>query len=118
MHEMSYVIRFVNLALQKAEENRASGVRSLTVAVGEMTDIVPEYLYKYYPDAVKGTIMEGSELKVEMVPVKIKCGGCGEVYHPDKSNSYACPCCGSSKGRICQGRGMEVRELEIVTEDS
>ena len=33
MHEMSYVIRFVNLALQKAGENRASGVRSLTVAV-------------------------------------------------------------------------------------
>ena len=47
MHEMSYVVRFVNLALQKAQENRAVRVRSLTVSVGEMTDIVPEYLHKY-----------------------------------------------------------------------
>ena len=114
MHEMSYVIRFVNLALQKALENGACGVRSLTVSVGEMTDIVPEYLHKYYPEAVKGTIMEGSQLKVETVPVKIRCIGCGEIYHPDRSNSYACPACGSREGRICAGRGMELKELEII----
>jgi len=117
MHEMSYVVRFVNLALNKARENGACGVRSLTVSVGEMTDIVPEYLYKYYPDAVKGTIMEGSALKVEVIPVKIRCAGCGEYYHPERANSYACPVCGSSEGRICEGRGMELKALEIVAPD-
>lgn len=115
MHEMSYVVRFVNLALERARENGAGGVRSLTVAVGEMTDIVPEYLYRYYPDAVKGTIMEGSTLKVEVVPVKIKCAGCGNSYHPDKTNSYACPFCGQTSGTICQGRGMSLKELEIIS---
>ena len=87
MHEMSYVVRFVSLALDRAKESGASEVRSLTVSVGEMTDIVPEYLYRYYPEAVKGTIMEGSELKVEVVPVKIRCAGCGETYHPDRANA-------------------------------
>lgn len=42
MHEMSYVVRFVSLALDRAKESGASEVRSLTVSVGEMTDIVPE----------------------------------------------------------------------------
>ena len=82
MHEMSYVVRIVSLALRKAQENGAAEVKSLTVLVGEMTDIVPEYLHKYYPDAVKGTIMEGSVLKTETDPVKIRCGGCGRIYHP------------------------------------
>lgn len=113
MHEMSYVVRFVSLALDRAKESGASEVRSLTVSVGEMTDIVPEYLYRYYPEAVKGTIMEGSELKVEVVPVKIRCAGCGETYHPDRSNAYSCPFCGGSEGEICQGRGMSLKELEI-----
>ncbi len=113
MHEMSYVVRIVNLALRKAQENGAAEVKSLTVLVGEMTDIVPEYLHKYYPDAVKGTIMEGSVLKTETDPVKIRCGGCGRIYHPEKANSYACPVCGSTEGEICGGRGLSIRELEI-----
>ncbi len=113
MHEMSYVLRFVNLALQKAQEAGASRVVSLTVDVGAMTDIVPEYLYKYYPEAVAGTIMEGSQLKVEVIPVKIRCARCGAQYHPEKSNSYACPGCGSTAGEICQGRGMRLRELSL-----
>ncbi|MBQ9027837.1 MAG: hydrogenase maturation nickel metallochaperone HypA [Lachnospiraceae bacterium] len=117
MHEMSYVVRFVNLALQKAQENRAVRVRSLTVSVGEMTDIVPEYLHKYYPEAVSGTIMEGSALKVEVIPVRIRCAGCGEVYHPEKGNAYACPVCGDSAGEICGGRGMQLTALEMETED-
>lgn len=114
---MSYVVRFVNLALQKAQENRAVRVRSLTVSVGEMTDIVPEYLHKYYPEVVSGTIMEGSSLKVEVIPVRIRCAGCGEEYHPEKGNAYTCPACGSCAGEICGGRGMQLTELEMETED-
>lgn len=118
MHEMSYVIRFVNLALQRAKENGAARVRSLTVSVGEMTDIVPEYLHKYYPEAVSGTILEGSELKVEVIPVRIRCTGCGEEYHPEKGNSYACPVCGGFAGEICAGKGMRLEALEMETADA
>lgn len=114
---MSYVLRFVNLALKRAREAGASGICSLTVAVGEMTDIVPEYLYRYFPDAVRGTILEGAELKVEVVPVKIRCAACGEIYHPEKSNAYRCPACGGSEGEICQGRGMRLREICCVEEE-
>lgn len=113
MHEMSYVIRFVNLALRKAQEAGADRVCSVTVSVGEMTDIVPEYLHRYYPEVVKGTIMENSELKVEVVPVKIRCAACGSVYHPEKSNAYSCPECGGSAGEICQGRGMDLKEISL-----
>ena len=45
--------------------------------------------------------------------MKIRCAGCGETYHPDRSNAYSCPFCGGSKGEICQGRGMSLKELEI-----
>jgi len=116
MHEMSYVLRFVNLALRRAGECGAVRVHSLTVDVGEMTDIVPEYLHKYYPEAVRGTILEGAELRVKVVPVRIRCAGCGEEYHPDREHSYACPACGSSEGEILAGKGMTLSELTMETE--
>lgn len=117
MHEMSYVIRFVNLALQRAKESGAVRVNRLTVSVGEMTDIVPEYLHKYYPEAVRGTILEDTELNVQVVPVRIRCAGCKEEYHPEKGNSYACPVCGSFTGEICAGKGMRLETIEMETAD-
>lgn len=117
MHEMSYVLRFVNLALRKAGENGAARIHSVTVNVGEMTDIVPGYLQKYYPEAVKGTIMEGSVLRVKVVPVRIRCAGCGKEYHPDRDHSYACPACGRCEGEILAGKGMSISEIVMETGD-
>ena len=47
MHEMSYVVRLVNQALDIKKE-QAGKVTRLFVSVGEMTGVLPEYLYKYY----------------------------------------------------------------------
>ena len=113
MHEMSYVIRFVNLAEQTAREENAKRVISITVEVGETSGVLPEYLHKYYPDAVKGTLLEGSDLHVVSVPVEAVCGDCGTHYHPDRSNNYSCPACHSIRAKITDGRGVRLRTVEI-----
>lgn len=153
MHEMSYVIKIVNLALETVQNSeRAQGaetgnetkerildlsrrksngrsmriqnsdgrgcrVRKVVVEVGEMTDIVPSYLCKYYPEAVKGTVLEQSELDVQVVPVQIRCRKCETRYHPDKEHRYSCPRCGSSDGEILSGRGMRLREVVVMEEE-
>ncbi len=113
MHEMSYVVKFVNDAIDAAVAGDAKKVVSITVSVGEMTGVLPEYLYKYYPDAVRGTILEGSELIVDTVPVKTVCLKCGESYHPVKDNGYTCPHCGDSAGRVIAGRDVVLERVEV-----
>jgi hydrogenase nickel incorporation protein HypA/HybF len=113
MHEMSYVVRLVNEAITAAEENNANAVKQISVLVGEMTDVVPDYLKRYYPDCVKNTILEGSELVTEMDPVVIECGGCGKKYHPSKENNYGCPDCGSAAGKIIAGKYVVLKSVEI-----
>lgn len=115
MHEMSYVVRFVNLAIETAKKNDARAVHSITVQVGEMTDIEPYYLRHYYPTAVKDTILEGSVLHVERVPAKILCNECGREYHPSRDNYYLCPDCSSGNGRVLEGRSIELKNIEIET---
>ena len=124
MHEMSYVVRMVNLA-QKTVENELAKeaaatplpfrVKKIVVQVGEMTGVIPMYLHRYYPEAVKGTYLEESELETEDLPAMVHCLDCGTEYHPDIENNYSCPKCKSIQGKVIQGRDVLLKE--VVLED-
>ena len=113
MHEMSYVVRFAEKAIQAAEEKNASTVISISLSVGEMTGVLPEYLHRYYPKVTKGTILEGSALKTTMVPVTTECSGCKKTYNPTRENKYLCPYCGDGAGRVIAGREVVLENVEI-----
>lgn len=131
MHEMSYVVRMVNLAQKTVEqdmEKASSGaptqasaspvpprVSKIVVQVGEMTGVIPMYLHRYYPEAVKGTLLEGSELETEDLPAMVKCLDCETEYHPCVENNYSCPECQSINGKVTQGRDVLLKE--VVLED-
>jgi len=112
MHELSYMARFSNMALEAAEKNHAKKVRAVTIRVGQMTGLVPEYLQHYYPQTVAGTMLEGSRLVIREEPVLVRCA-CGNVYTPDRGNGYACPVCGSAAGTLISGRQMDLVSVEI-----
>lgn len=116
MHEMSYVVRFVNQAIESFQESgeKQARVSKVCVSVGEMTDVLPEYLYKYFPIAVKGTVIEGAELSVEMVEAGVACEGCGEIYRPTRENGYRCTHCGDTRGRVVAGRDVVLEQIEVV----
>ncbi len=118
MHELSYMVRLVDNALDEidAESGRMSDgcILKMVVSVGEMTGVLPEYLHKYYPQTVKGTILEGSELEVRTVEAAVECAGCKQIYRPTRENGYACPSCGNHNGRIVAGRDVVLERLEVV----
>ena len=111
------MVRFVNQAIELAEQRQAKRVKRVFVSVGEMTDVVPEYLHRYYPLAVQNTPLEGSALETRLEPVEVQCGCCECKYHPEKSNGYACPDCHSTQGEITAGRGVVLEQVELVFED-
>ena len=113
MHEMSYVVRFVNRAIETAKERKAVKVNRLVVSVGEMTDVLPEYLHRYYGAAVRGTMLEGSVLETRQVPVQAVCNACGLTYHPGRENGYACPDCKSPDGKVTAGRDVVLEQVEL-----
>lgn len=113
MHEMSTMVRMVNLACEMVEKEGGGRLKSLTVSVGAMTGILPYYLKKYFPAASKGTFAEDAVLNVIEVPVKVKCMDCGKVYEPDKEYGRRCPGCGSIRGHILSGRDIVLDQVEI-----
>lgn len=124
MHEMSCVVRMVNLAQKTVEQEMkkmaespgvepaaAPRVSRIVVSVGEMTGIIPMYLHRYYPDAVKGTLLDGSGLETEDLPAMVQCLDCGTEYHPGVENDYSCPKCRSIQGKVTQGRDVLLKAV-------
>ena len=112
MHEMSYCIKLVNMALDAVDTSKDT-IESLSVNIGEMTGIVPEYLHKYFPEATKNTALEGAVLDIHMVPVIIKCNGCDTEYTPSRDNSYTCPACHYHSGDLLQGREFMLDNITV-----
>ena len=113
MHEMSYILKMVNMACEIAVENNAKRIKSIEVEIGKTTGVMPYYMYKYYPDAIKGTILEGSELICREVPVKALCEECNNEYLPSRENRYLCPKCGGRKAHIIEGKGVVLKNVTI-----
>ena len=119
MHELSYLLRFLSLAEEtlkkEADENPEKALQpaSVTLEVGELTGILPEYLHRYYPAAVKNTAFREASLEIIYLPAKLRCLSCGLEYHPEKAFDYRCPGCGSLSGKILQGRELALKEIRL-----
>ncbi len=116
MHEMSTMVRMVDLACETAEKQGGGRLRSLSVSVGAMTGILPYYLEKYFPAASRGTPAEGAVLKITEVPVTVKCLDCGSVYEPEKESGRRCPKCGGIRAHILTGRDITLDQVELEAE--
>ena len=113
MHEMSYIARMVSMAAEVATENNAKKVKSIEVYIGKTSGVMPYYMQKYFPEASKGTIIEGAELICVEVPVKALCEECNNEYFPSRENGYLCPVCGGRKAHIIEGKGVVLNNVVI-----
>jgi hydrogenase nickel incorporation protein HypA/HybF len=112
MHEMSIVMRFVDIAKEYAIKNNAEKVNKVVLQVGELTGVVPRYLHMFYPVVVEGTILEGSELVVEPVEASVFCIECATTYNPTKTD-LKCPKCHSERCDVIDGKQLFVKEIVI-----
>lgn len=114
MHELSYMVKFIEMAAEAVKDTPYDAIESITVEVGEMTGVLPEYLKKYFPETVKGTPFEGSALEVTSIPVEACCCDCRKKYHPAKNNNYSCPYCKSKAAKIIHGRELNLVNVKCL----
>ena len=69
MHELGILVHMAKTLKSLAEENQLTEIGGITLEVGEVSGIVPEYMtdcWAYYRK--KEDIMKNSELKIEITP--------------------------------------------------
>lgn len=113
MHELSIIQNVVSVAVEAAEEAHASRVLSVTLRVGALAGVVRDALLFSYDVASAGTLLEGSKLLVEELPVVIHCPQCQQDRELPGIQSFRCPVCNAHSGDVRQGRELEITRMEL-----
>lgn len=118
MHEFSICQSLVDAVVDEMRKIGPGPVRLLKtrVVVGDLRQVVPEFLEQAYKILTKDTIAENSALEIERLPVSGRCedcGWCGEM----PMGKFGCQACGSARAEIVGGRELYLDNLEIEEEE-
>lgn len=113
MHELSIAYSLVEIASQTAAEAGATRVKAVYLRLGALSGVERGALDFSYEVATAGTLLQGSALVVEELPVRVYCRACAGEFELASIQSFLCPQCGMPTGDIRQGRELEIESLEV-----
>lgn len=116
MHELSIAYSLVQMAGEAAANAGIHSVQAVHLRLGALSGVVEEALLFSYDIAAQGTILEGSRLIIEKIPITVHCPTCGEVELPTMQR-FRCPICETPTADIVRGKEMEISALEFEDEE-
>ena len=112
MHELGVVFKVIQQVEEIAAENDVTRVEAVTLQLGEVSAVIPEYLADCWKWAVKRTeVMKEARLEIETIPAVTHCDGCGRDYETVK-HGRTCPFCGSGETWLMQGNEFIIKQIE------
>lgn len=113
MHELGVVFHIVKSVKRIAEENNLTQIASVTVEVGEVSTVVPDYLTDCWKWSMKkeDILLKDTELVVEILPGVTYCEDCEQTYGTVEHGKI-CPHCKSDKTYLLQGNEFNIKEIE------
>ena len=116
MHELSIATSLVGAADRAARAAGARRVTALHLRLGDLSGVVRGALDFAYPIAAEGTLLEGSALVVEAVPVVVHCPACDAERELATITRFRCPTCDTPTGDVRAGREIEISHLEVESD--
>lgn len=112
MHELSIALGIVKIAEKEIAKSGNKQIEAIELEIGTLAGIEFEALDFVWPMAVKDTVLEYAEKKIQIIQAQGKCIDCDNIYQVE--NIYdPCPKCGSFFKALLQGKELRVKSLEI-----
>jgi hydrogenase nickel incorporation protein HypA/HybF len=102
------------IARTVAAHARGRQVRSVTVRIGHLRQVVPETLTFSWTMVTNATLLEGSELRVDHIPAVVSCDACGTTTLD--APVLACASCGTRAVTLRSGDEFLVASLDLAPE--
>jgi len=115
MHELPVTGEILKIVLKHAELNGVSRVVTVHLQVGKLSDLEDDWIQRYFDYLSKGTVAEGAKLKIERLPIVIRCQSCSASYETQTSQlaDLICPHCGGKEGELISGREYRIKDMEV-----
>ena len=112
MHELSIAINIVEIASKHADAASARAVSQVELDIGTMSGIEYESLEFALTLAVKDTLLEGAEFKINRIEALYQCPSCNKLYTPEGFFSV-CPECHEENIDIIKGKELQIKSLLV-----
>jgi hydrogenase nickel incorporation protein HypA/HybF len=112
MHELSIVASLFEILEEKAREQRAVKVVRVSLKVGKLAGVVPEFLQTAFESYKRDTIAAEALLEITSVPLRVKCRKCQAVTEKDDF-VFACSACGSTELEVLEGTELLLDKLDL-----
>lgn len=109
MNELSIAYGLLKDLQHESEKHGVSRVSRVHVRIGRLCTIVPEVLTFAFETASEGTVAEGAELSIAVVPARGRCDKCNIDFDVETDTSvFFCPQCGGIAAELISGRELEI----------
>ena len=115
MHELSIALSIIEGAEEEVQRQGGGRVCAVHLRLGPLSGVAGEALLFSYDLACQGTSLEGSQLVIEEIPIRIYCVSCGNEGDPVSLQCLHCARCGSPSCRVVKGAELELAALELET---
>lgn len=110
MHELGVIMEVIKTVEGVIKENNLTKVEKLVLQIGELSSMIPKYIEACYPAAVDGTLLEKTQLEIEILPGNALCRKCNKVFNIIE-NGKKCPHCGIQDFELLSGREFMIKEI-------
>ncbi len=112
MHELSIAISIVDIATRQAETASALSVSRVELDIGTMSGIEYESLKFALSVAVKDSILEGTEFRINRIEPLCECLTCTHLFIPNGLFGQ-CPECGEKNTSLIRGKELQIKSLLV-----
>ena len=112
MHELSIALSIVDIAEEEVKKNNASVVEEIVIDIGMLSNIQVDSLEFLWDQAVKASVLEGAQRKLNLVPGKARCTVCCKEFQMNEIFD-ACPECHDFLNEIVEGKELKIRSLTL-----
>ena len=114
MHEVGIIESTLAVVRREAEARQAARIERVVIRVGVLSGAEPDALRFAFEACSPGTVADGAELDIEVVPALAHCRTCARDFTAGSGVLCQCPDCGAFSGDLRSGRELELRRIEFT----
>ncbi len=113
MHEVGLVSALIEQVEVLAMKHRFRQVETVRLGVGLLSGVNSESLEFCFPEVTRQTILQGSQLILEILPIEAFCNHCRAISNLPDPSQLLCPVCRSNDLVIRKGKDFLILDIEV-----
>jgi hydrogenase nickel incorporation protein HypA/HybF len=112
MHELSVTQQVLDIAVEKAKENKATAIKQIDLVIGDLSSVIDDSVQFYFDILSRGTLAEGAKLQFHRIPLKVRCRRCNHEFAA-AGEDWTCPQCREMDCQIVAGNEFYLESIEV-----